>query len=93
MGGHLKLLNTSFTPLLLLGTKPLMIPDFRAPSGWNSSISSDAGLGQRRSDKAARALKFDVFGQGHGCGDGLGLARGLGDGVVEGIGRVETREG
>ena len=52
-----------------------------------------AGLGQRRADKAPRALKFYVLGKRHGRGDSLGLARGLGDGVVEGIGRVETREG
>jgi hypothetical protein len=50
-----------------------------------------AGLGQRRADKAPRALKFDVFGQGHGCGEGFRLARGLGDGAVERIGRIETR--
>jgi len=51
----------------------------------------NAGLDQRRADQAARALKFYVFGQGHGGGDNFGLVRGPGDGIVEGIARVEAR--
>jgi hypothetical protein len=50
----------------------------------------DSGPGQRRANKAARALKFYIFGQRHGCGDNFGRACGPGDGVVEGVGRIEA---
>ena len=53
----------------------------------------DARLGERGADQAARALEFYGFGQRDGRGDGLRLSRGLGDGDVEWISRIETRNG